>query len=360
MSATTPIPGRARHSNFELLRIVAMAMIVAHHFVVHVLWPAQIASGGSLAAVAGINALFLGGVNLFVMISGFFGIRLTWRSLLNLWLFVGFYLLVTRAGFHYYALHHALPGITWRSALLPFAMFSRSGYWFINYYFVLMLFSPLLNYALRDMPLQRFRQCILLLTLFTCYSGFLLGNTNPTGYNAVHFLYLYVLGRYVSREPLLRKLDRRFYLGLFAAASLGYAALSYLLVARGIAGPEYPQQLFAYNNPLLLFACASLFCYFRRLNLQRHFINQAAVSMLAVYLLQESDLGQRLYERMTELFAEEGCTAGNLLLLCGIFVGLFALALLLDQVRKALCIPLARNLASRIPAKFQLDFDESH
>lgn len=358
MSSATPIPGRARHSNFELLRIVAMAMIVAHHFVVHVLWPAETLSGGNFALAGGINALFLGGVNLFVMISGFFGIKLTWRSLLNLWLFVGFYLLVSRAGYHYYALHYGLPGITWRSALLPLAMFSRSGYWFINYYFVLMLFSPLLNYALRDMPLHRFRQCILLLTLFTCYSGFLLGNTNPTGYNAVHFLYLYVLGRYVSREPLLRKLDRNLYLGLFAAASLAYALLAYLLLARGAAGPEYPQQLFAYNNPLLLFACACLFCYFRRLNLQSHAVNHAAASMLAVYLLQESDLGQRLYERLTALFVQGGHTAAHLLVLCGVFVGLFALALLLDQVRKVLCIPLARNLASRIPAKYQLDFDE--
>lgn len=350
--------GTNRCSNFELLRIVAMGMIVVHHLIVHVLGPVQIATGGSLATVAGLNALFLGGVNLFVMISGYFGIKLTWRSLIHLWLFVGLYLLLTRTGYFIYTTAHGMEGVTWRSLLLPFVLFSRSGYWFINYYFVLMLFSPLLNYALRDMPLHRLRQCILLLTFFTCYSGFVLGNTNPTGYNAVHFIYLYILGRYISREPLLERIDRNIYLGLFIVLSGLYALLASYGVGWGHFGTEYPIRLFAYNNPLLLAACASLFCYFRRLRIQSRAINWVAASVLGVYLLQESDMGRIVYEKLTAMLTQGGYTFPALLMLCGVCIGLFVAALLIDNLRKAVCVPLAAFFASRIPPKYQLNFDE--
>lgn len=61
-----------RNSNFELLRILAMIMIVAHHFAVHSaldvstmsyannLWISFLRNGGKL------------GVNIFIMISGYF------------------------------------------------------------------------------------------------------------------------------------------------------------------------------------------------------------------------------------------------------------------------------------------------
>ena len=62
-----------RQSNFELLRIVAMLLIVAHHFL--------IATGrldyrsGTLRGGELVNSFCVVGVNCFILISGYFGIK---------------------------------------------------------------------------------------------------------------------------------------------------------------------------------------------------------------------------------------------------------------------------------------------
>ena len=73
-----------RNSNIETLRIISMAMILMLHFVgatfglpTH----AQLLDGDPVAiAKALVEAAAIVGVNCFVLISGYYGIRATWRG----------------------------------------------------------------------------------------------------------------------------------------------------------------------------------------------------------------------------------------------------------------------------------------
>lgn len=357
MDKTFDMQPLVRSSNFELLRIVAMSMVVIHHFIVHILAPAMPEGGGILSFA---NTFVICGVNLFVMISGYFQIKLSWSSLLKLWLFVGFYVVIALIGYEYYALEHHTTELSWKCLALPFALFSKSGYWFVSCYFVLMIFSPIFNIALSNMSLKTLRKCILILTFFTCYSGFVMANSaNPTGYTAVHFFYLYVLGNYVRKEPMLKNYDKRVCLLLFVCTVLGYGVISGLIANFPALHPYYP-RLFAYNNPIIIFASISMFCFFRHLDLKNKFINQIAASMLGVYILQESDLGQIFYENVSFQISKNGFSMHYFILLALTFIGLFVGVVFIDQIRKALCNPLARWIDAVIPQKFQLNFNENH
>ena len=73
-----------RLSNFELLRVVAMCFIVIGHIFMHGL-------RGEVEYYDWIRIWTISGVNLFVLISGWFNIHLTWKSLLRFLGMVVFY-----------------------------------------------------------------------------------------------------------------------------------------------------------------------------------------------------------------------------------------------------------------------------
>ena len=67
---------KQRDSNLELLRIVAMSMIVIYHIFVHGISPVYVGSHSILTVW---YVPFIFGVNLFILISGYYGIRLSWN-----------------------------------------------------------------------------------------------------------------------------------------------------------------------------------------------------------------------------------------------------------------------------------------
>lgn len=77
---------KERDSNFELCRIVCMLYIVIYHLIIHV--PAVIENTSWGLPLRNICHI---GVVVFVVISGYYGIRRKWKRLLELALTVSFY-----------------------------------------------------------------------------------------------------------------------------------------------------------------------------------------------------------------------------------------------------------------------------
>ena len=144
------IPSGGRSSNFEILRIFAMFLIVCHHFSVHgglplvdiskpvdanLIWAQFLAMGGKV------------GVNLFVLITGYFLINNPAKpsSLLKLWLTTVFYSLTILTVFSFMGnLKHLRTAFF--HAALPITF---NQYWFITCYFVLFAMSPLIALGLK-------------------------------------------------------------------------------------------------------------------------------------------------------------------------------------------------------------------
>lgn len=116
-----------RISNIELLRIIAMIMIIMHHFALH--GCSQLQRGYTFNTVV-IDVFILGGkvgVDLFILISGYFMVdsKITMRKILKfvgqVWfysisIFSLFYIIITpNAGLSYLdGVHFFFPNIIWR------------------------------------------------------------------------------------------------------------------------------------------------------------------------------------------------------------------------------------------------------
>ena len=137
---------KPRQSNLELLRILAMLLIVLHHFSVHGYFPRITFS----ESANHLWMLFLAlwgklGVNLFVLITGFFCIKKIPKPsrLIHLWMATFFYSVTCYTVALCFDRHFTLGECV--RILFPFTF---SQYWFISCYAALFLLIPFINKAL--------------------------------------------------------------------------------------------------------------------------------------------------------------------------------------------------------------------
>ena len=184
----------ARNSNIELLRILSMLMIVAHHYAVFGFYAEDLAFSRNKIFVDLFGMGPRVGVDLFVLISGYFLVSARFR-LRKLLIFMGsvwFYSLGMLAVF-------ALTGLArigaaeLRGALLPLL---TGQYWFASYYALLLLFSPFLNAMLGALDRRRHLLLCLLLTALCTVQPELLHLTYAEGILPL-FTALYLCGAYI-------------------------------------------------------------------------------------------------------------------------------------------------------------------
>lgn len=284
-----------RNSSIELLRIFAAFIIILNHYALFggfdlstptafsTILPQWFHMGGKL------------GVDIFVLISGYFlcqskGFKLT--KLVKLVLEVLFYsillliigLLCNRINFI-------------NSIRLLFAV--PSGYWqFITIYVMMFLLSPFLNQFLRNASLQSLLMLVVLLTFtwvlfpaITMSIGIKL-NFDLT-YSLSWFLYLYLLAALIRRiEP---KIPHHPALYLW----IGFGAIALIAISEvviGFAG-VYVHHFFQgneevyrnYNSILIVISSVFLFLGFKQWNCgYKPIVNTIASTSLAVFMLHDN------------------------------------------------------------------------
>ncbi len=255
-----------------------MGMVVVLHFngVALDMW--QPVAGQHFADVAGMEiteACSIIGVNLFVLISGYFGIRLSAKGVAKyvgwvLWYSILLYLLRCSFDTSYY--NH-------KYARYAFLGITKSTQWFVTGYFILMALSPAINAVLRRTSYRQHLIIAAVLAVANCAGGWWLGlDFNPTGYTVWNLVFVYILG-HVARECLSRhqQLPWR-WMGL-AAYAVSVACVVWMMQ-----GMDYRSAV-AYNNPLVIVESLGLFVAFATMRFSSRGINWVASSAFAVYLI---------------------------------------------------------------------------
>ena len=280
-----------RDSNFELLRIVAMAFIVLHHMIVHgtQMWRFSLGEPSIFpatnipvaASLILLNAFFVVGVNSFLLISGFYGIKLKFKS---------FYALLITCLLYSYA-YDVLVAYTHHTAyvfsLQPLEeVFLHSG-WFITCYVGLMFLSPFINKAVAAFTSKEAIYGLILLSILTFWFGFHLGSSyiNETGYNVLHFVFIYYMGQLLRRFESSIRIKSSVSWGVYVGLSLVIGLIAFRQFYVGNFANMFKQ--FQYNNPLLVLSSVALFLAFKQLAFQARVINWFAGSVLAVYLVHD-------------------------------------------------------------------------
>jgi len=324
-----------RNSGIELLRILAMFMVMFTH--------ANFLSGTiSLPDFSGnelnISYLFYAcivlllqsittpAVDVFVLISGYFGIRYSGRKLASLLFTVFFFLAVTFACKQFYMGGADL----WSD--LPKLLFWGSSYWFVYAYILLFVLSPFIEAGIKVLTERAFRLFLILFFAMVFVYGWVYpapGLGFEQGHTTISFIGLYLLGRYVRLHPAKKAShDVLAYVSVIVSTTLmSFIALRYGQI-------EIVWRLQSYCAPLIVMEAVLLLRIFSNLDFCNKGVNLLAISSFSVYLLHGSFFTvAELYVAPLRCFHEQHANA-----FYWIFVLLFAIlwyfmAFLLDRGR---------------------------
>lgn len=276
-----------RQGNIELLRIVCMLFVLIIHFNLNVILRNENTSVlmNNMALV--VYSFVVVAVNCFVLISGYFSIRLKIRSLVSYLFQVEFCALIAVAIFLWLKMSQhesvTIGYVVW--VLLPF---NAPNLWFVPCYFLLMLVSPLLNLLCEKRWLHTLALCSGLLCIVFCY--FVYGYE---GLSICQFVVLYLLGRYIGLMKIEElRLKRNLWFLIYFLSVVATFSLSYSWVQRGHDVSD--KMMFAYSSPWVLLSSVMFFLFFLTLNIQKKWILWMSPSVFSVYLLHENGLIKHL------------------------------------------------------------------
>lgn len=295
---------KQRNSNFELMRIVSMLMIVVWHFILHggVL---QNSDGLTKILLDVIHAIFFVHVNSFVLLSGYFNynkvMRLGKAIKLNnsVWFYSSIILLI------FIISGTEISKVTLLHTLLPI---SYSDYWFFTCYLILFLISPILNIVIKNSDKTTMKKiiftCFVLLSLLPFITQNAFYNVN-NGFSLSNFVLLYFIGAYLRKYPITecyfmriftkntKKLVFLFLFFLMASLNflLNYFGTNIQDSNNGFAnsiGSIFTVGFLAYDNPLLIIQSICYLLFFSTLDFKSKFINKVAASTFGVYLITDN------------------------------------------------------------------------
>ena len=319
---------KERESQFELLRIIAMAMIVALHFngvAVEKLLPISTRPFGEIWLAEVVEALSIVGVNVFVLISGYFGIRMTAKGVAKYVGQVMWYAVLPAA-----AAVCVFPQLCENENFVSHAVhgLTNSTQWFILCYFILMALSPAINAIAGRLSYREQLWVGAALVIINCVFGWWFEmRFNDTGYTVYQLIMMYWIGGLVKST-----LDRYKHLPWRSIAFATYIA-SIIGVILMMHSMRY-FKVISYNNPVIVIESVALFVIFATMRFKSRAINWIASSAFAVYLIHMhfAIFGNILRPLLSDIFDQYG---GSIYALYATAIGIavYAISILIDKPR---------------------------
>ncbi len=308
-----------RQANFELLRIVAMLMIIVLHY---------LNKGGLLVDCTsdrtGVNyaahlaeAFCIVAVNCYVLLSGYFLVESAWKpervvSLAGQILFYSLLIPVVLCGAGVVPAG-ALSVYDWLNYVLPI---ETEHYWFATAYLLMYVFAPFLAAGVKKLEKRTLQIIIVILVCYFSLWKSVVPVTLATdryGYDYGWFLCLFVIAAYMRLYGIPALERRRNALLLYAGMSL---AIFGLTAAVGLAAGKVPAPAYymdmpvTYNHILCLAGAVGLFMVFKSVTLPEGraaaVIRQLAPYTFGVYLLHEHLLVRYEWMRWLQVDAVRG------------------------------------------------------
>lgn len=317
-----------RNSNFELLRIISIIMIIGLHLFGH--GGILETFGSKVYPLWSIEAMISVSVNCYVLISGYFLVtsKFKLRKLFMLYIQVLFYSL----GIYVVLLALGIVKFDTQWFIQECLPILSRRYWFVTCYVAMYLLSPFLNKLILQLSKRQMQILIIILFFLFCEWNVLIPflstlNTDG-GYGVGWFICLYFFAAYI-RLHYNKKINKYYYLLSYFAVCFITSALK---TGLGITG------LFRYSSITILFASLSLFLFFRELNIKNTIANKVILFLapltLGVYLIHDNKLIRSiLYTKILHLDKYMESVNIYLLILCCLLI-IFTVTIIIEAIRK--------------------------
>lgn len=329
---------KERNSNLELLRIVSMLLIIAHHFSKFGGWP--------YIRYSQISASFLDflqiggkiGVICFIMITGYFSLQSKFDirkllKILGLTLFyslLGVVLTILMGG--------KIPILNIIKSFFPVIFFK---YWFVTDYVIVYILSPFLNLVVEKLERTKFEKLLgLYLLLFFIINSIFFSDLINTHTNFTYLVFFYWIGAYIKkyRDKPVEKIKNRKNLYVFLGSYL-FIFITMLFIS-GLANinPYFRPyiDLYAFLNRLPIFVSGvALFLYFKNLDISSSkWINRVGASTFAIYLFHDHEYFKHIM--FGDIFHTSSFYYSKALPLVAIvtILGIFIMGFLIETARK--------------------------
>lgn len=336
-----------RESNFELLRIAAMFLVL----IVHADFLALGSPNQNDINIQPISScmrfitesLALVCVNVYVMISGYFGIKTNLRGFLK-FIFIVIFWRITSISIASLLYTHNLSLTQIPNSYECFKLLIP-GYedWFVRGYIMLMIFAPLLNSFISKSTTRQLGIFTLSYVLFEVIFNWLV-NIYPDferGGSILSFIGLYLIGSLIQRTKngkLIKNiLKRKFCLSLYLAISIIIGCTLFFIAYiwsenSGIYNWSL-NHFWPYNSPIVIICSVLLFLYFSKINIKSRFINKVAISTFAVYLFHMNPLLINPYLEICRYLFNSFDTFTYLIYISLFIISIFSFAIVFDRIR---------------------------
>lgn len=269
-----------------------------------------------------VSSIVIVGVDVFVLISGWFGIHARAKGFAKFIFQVLFLLWLIYAAFRFMGLEaFSLEGLK--------ISFGLTGeYWFVMAYLGLYLFSPVLNAFAEQISQRDFQVFLLSFYLFQGYYSWVTATVNYYGgYSITFFCGLYLTAQYFRRYPI------RF---IWRYSFVIYVVITFLIFIITTAGLYYYHsaiRMLRYDSLLVIAASLSLLFIFSKLQVQSGMVNKVAQSCFAVYVIHFHPWVFKYFVEV-DLFIKQRYVGVELMVVMILFlVAVFLCCVLVDQVR---------------------------
>ena len=334
---------KKRLSNIEALRILAMFLVLVVHadFFTFGGPTIELYTENSTFALGQyfFEALSICCVNIFVLISGWFGIRPNKKGFFNLvfqclFFLFGIYIFCLITGMADYSLKGYLKGIAGCFVLLKWN-------WFIKAYICLYIISPILNAYVEKASKHDFMYMLIAFFSFQTIYSWITGAAVffEGGYSTISFMGLYLLARYVKLYPnKLTTLSYNTDLLIFCLSVIVFTGVSYVSVAAATNIHSkflfFSGIMYSYVNPIVILMSLYILLFFSKIPFSNKYVNWLGASSFAVFLLHTNpNLCKPCFCQHILYFGNLFNGIGFLFVVLSYLIFVFLLAVMIDQIR---------------------------
>ena len=313
----------------ELLRIIAMLLVLVVHADFHALSPPSsedISINATSAFLRFLTESFsIIAVNVFVLLSGWYGIR---KKMIRV---AEFLFQVLFFGVLCMCCEWLLIGNRPDKAVLTILTLSPGTYWFFKAYLALYIISPVLNAFVEHSTRKQMEYVLIGFFTFQSFFSWLINGVSwiEWGYSLPSFAGLYLLARYLHvYKPKFTQFHLRTDLCLYLGFVLFNTLAAFFLKQIGKGS-----WLFAYSSPLVIMGGVFFLLFFSKLTLKNRIVNWIAVSAFSVYLTHSNSYLGKYYCGTILSWFNECSTRTFIVYTVVLIIGVYIVSILLDKIR---------------------------
>lgn len=292
-----------RNSNFELMRIISMLMIILWHVIMHGNILNNCPRESLNIVFYFLQFLLVVHVNSFVMVSGYFQSTLKFKMSkfiknVNLCWFYRIFILITLIILR-----------VWQPTNLEIFqnifIFDLNVYWFMDIFIFLYGISPFLNKLLEKFNRLDFKKFLIVLFILFSIVPYVTGHKaySNSGYTLCNFIFIYSIGAYLRQYSFFENEKLKKYskskirlillISFLILGTINFVITksSFKLTPNNAFLTEYANYIIysslLYSNPIVILQTVSYFLFFQSLSFQNKFINKISSLVIGVYLIHD-------------------------------------------------------------------------